>query len=57
VLGAVFLFNAFQVFRLREGSRADRAARRLFSFSILYLFSLFATVFAEHLAGLTGAGN
>ena len=33
--------------RRREGSAALRATRRLFAFSILYLFALFATLLLE----------
>jgi protoheme IX farnesyltransferase len=47
VLGAVFLALTLQVWRLREGREADRAARQLFGFSILYLFGLFAALLAE----------
>jgi protoheme IX farnesyltransferase len=47
-LGAVFLGLAFAVWRSREPSVGDRAARRLFGFSILYLFLLFAVLLAEH---------
>jgi protoheme IX farnesyltransferase len=46
-LGAVFLALALQVWRVREGREADRAARQLFGFSILYLFGLFAALLAE----------
>jgi protoheme IX farnesyltransferase len=47
VLGAVFLAFALAVYRNREGRQADYAARRLFAFSILYLFGLFATLLLE----------
>jgi len=47
VLGAVFLGLALAVYRTREGREADRAAKQLFSFSILYLFMLFATLLVE----------
>ena len=47
VLGAVFLAFALAVYRTREGREADYAARRLFAFSILYLFGLFATLLLE----------
>ena len=46
-LGAVFLAFALAVHRNREGRQADYAARRLFAFSILYLFGLFATLLLE----------
>jgi len=49
-LGAVFLFLAWKVRRITEGREADQAARQLFTFSILYLFLLFAVLLAEHAA-------
>jgi protoheme IX farnesyltransferase len=53
VMGAGMLVLAWQVYRRRDGLEATRAARRLFAFSIIYLFSLFATLFTEQLlAGL-----
>jgi protoheme IX farnesyltransferase len=50
-LGLVFLVLAFAVFRRRDGPAAPRAARRLFSFSILYLFALFAAILVEQGGG------
>jgi protoheme IX farnesyltransferase len=47
VLGAGMLVLAVNVYRRRERSQSLRAARRLFAFSILYLFGLFATLLAE----------
>ena len=47
VLGAGMLTLAINVFRFREGHEASRATRRLFAFSILYLFALFATLLIE----------
>jgi heme o synthase len=47
MFGAVFLALALNVNRVREGREADRAAKRLFGFSILYLFSLFAALLVE----------
>jgi len=51
-LGAVFLALALQVYRVREGRDAERAARQLFAFSILYLFGLFAALLAERSVAL-----
>jgi len=48
--GAIFLHLAWRVRRITEGREADRAARRLFGFSILYLFLLFAVLLIEHAA-------
>ncbi len=47
LLGAFFLAYALAVYRTREGRNADYAAKRLFGFSILYLFGLFATLLIE----------
>ena len=46
-LGAIFLALALAVYRTREGRDADRAAKQLFAFSILYLFGLFAMLLIE----------
>lgn len=54
--GVTFLMLAIRVFRIPgDGSgliRAERAARNLFAFSILYLFLLFGALLAEHALGL-----
>ncbi|MBA2125837.1 protoheme IX farnesyltransferase [Hyphomicrobium methylovorum] len=47
VLGAVFLALAVNVYFTTEGREADTAARRLFWFSILYLYVLFAVLLVE----------
>jgi protoheme IX farnesyltransferase len=47
LLGAGMLALAVNVYRHREGIEAARATRRLFAFSILYLFALFATLLLE----------
>ena len=47
LLGAGMLVLAVNVFVSRERSRSLRATRKLFAFSILYLFGLFATLLAE----------
>jgi heme o synthase len=49
VLGGWMLWLAVQVYRLRTGSAAKRAPRKLFAFSIIYLFVLFATLLVEAL--------
>ncbi|MGE4244868.1 MAG: heme o synthase [Parvibaculaceae bacterium] len=51
-LGAGFLWHAFEVRRLGEREEGRRAAARLFGFSILYLFALFAALIAERLLGM-----
>jgi heme o synthase len=47
VLGAGMLALAINVFRRRERTQSLRATRKLFAFSILYLFALFATLLVE----------
>ena len=48
VTGAVMLNLAWQLYRRGDGASGDAAAKRLFGFSILYLFLLFAVLLAEH---------
>ena len=52
LLGVGFLALAIRVYRVREGDAARKAAGQLFAFSILYLFTLYATLLVEHLLGL-----
>jgi protoheme IX farnesyltransferase len=52
VLGVVFLGLAWRVWRVREGRAADLAARKLFGFSLIYLFGLFAVLLVEIMFGL-----
>ena len=53
IAGAVMIAFAWRVNSVREGEGAARAARGLFSYSILYLFTLFAVLLIER--GLPGA--
>jgi protoheme IX farnesyltransferase len=50
ILGAGMLGLAVKVYRHRTGSAALRATRKLFAFSILYLFALFAILLLEVVA-------
>ncbi|MGO9473926.1 MAG: heme o synthase [Rhodomicrobium sp.] len=45
-LGAVFLVKAFAVRRAHEKERRNRAAYKLFGFSIFYMFALFVALLA-----------
>jgi protoheme IX farnesyltransferase len=47
VLGAGMLGCAVHVYRRRERAESLRATRKMFAFSILYLFALFATLLLE----------
>ena len=50
ILGAGMLTLAIDVYHRRERSQALRASRKLFAFSIFYLFALFATLLIEVVA-------
>ena len=52
VAGAVMIAFAWRVSSVRVGEGAARAARGLFSYSLLYLFVLFAVLLIER--GLPG---
>jgi protoheme IX farnesyltransferase len=54
VLTAMFVYHAVNVYRLRDGEAADRACKKLFGFSILWLFLVFALVPLERLLGVAG---
>ncbi len=49
ILGAVFLKLAFDVRRVTEGREGDATAKKLFLFSIFYLFALFGVLLVEHI--------
>lgn len=51
--GLVFVGLAFRVWTIREGALARAACGRLFGFSILHLFLLFAVLAGERLVGLS----
>ena len=46
-LGAVFLALAWQIYRMPESDTEMKPARRLFAYSMLYLFLLFAILLVE----------
>lgn len=50
VLGGIFLYLAFDVWRLKDGRASEQACKRLFWFSILYLYGLFSILVLEGLA-------
>jgi protoheme IX farnesyltransferase len=54
VLGGLFIVFAWRVFCERTGDNADRCARMLFGFSIMYLFLLFADLVGERVLALAG---
>jgi len=54
VLTAKFIWHAWAVYSLREGEKADRAPKRLFGYSILYLFAMFVSLLADRAVSLMG---
>jgi protoheme IX farnesyltransferase len=54
ICGAAMLALAWRVYRDRTGPAAAAAARRLFAFSLIYVFVLFAALLADN--GLTRLG-
>ena len=53
-LGLAWLGLAWRVYSLRDGKEADKAAYALFSYSILYLFLLFAEIIGERTLMIAG---
>jgi protoheme IX farnesyltransferase len=54
VLGSLFVVMALDCYCKREGEEADRAAKNLFAYSVLYLFLLFAVILVEQGFGIGG---
>ncbi len=54
--GAMMLALAWRVYRDRSGPAAPGPARKLFAFSLLYVFALFAALLADNLLARLGYG-
>jgi protoheme IX farnesyltransferase len=54
VCGAAMIALAWRVYRERTGAAAATAAKRLFAFSLLYVFVLFAALLADNLLARLG---
>jgi len=54
ICGAAMLYLSWRVYRDREGEAAVSAARKLFAFSLLYVFVLFAALLADNLLARLG---
>ena len=54
-LGAAFVWLAWRVWRMDAADRLMKPAKRLFAYSVVYLFLLFAMLLAERLALYAGA--
>jgi heme o synthase len=51
-LGVMFIYHAIRVYRLREGQEAEIACKKLFGFSTLWLFLIFALILIERAVGI-----
>ena len=51
-LGAMFIWHAWRVFSIREGAEAEAACKKLFGFSTLWLFIVFALILLERALGM-----
>ena len=51
-LGLSFIYYAVQVYRVRDGAEAEAACKKLFAFSTLWLFLIFALILVERAAGV-----
>ena len=56
ICGAAMLYLSWRVYRDRAGEVAVSAARKLFAFSLLYVFVLFAALLADNLLTRLGFG-
>jgi protoheme IX farnesyltransferase len=56
ICGAIMLHLAWRVYRDRSGPQSPSAARKLFAFSLLYVFVLFAALFADNILARLGLG-
>jgi protoheme IX farnesyltransferase len=54
VAGAAMIWLAFRIKVLGDADEGDRAAKRLFGVSILYLFVLFAVLLIDDRLGALG---
>jgi heme o synthase len=57
ILGAAFVWYALRVYTVREGEPARKAAVRLFTFSLVYLFLVFALLLGDSLVGRFAPGG
>ncbi|MGN6549005.1 MAG: heme o synthase [Pararhizobium sp.] len=48
ILGAVFVWRAWQTYRMPEADRRMIPAKKLFGFSLVYLFVIFAALLSDH---------
>ncbi len=52
LLTGMFIYRAIQLYRFTDAVSEDKAAKKLFGFSIIWLFAMFALILVEKLLGL-----
>ena len=52
VLTSMFIYRAVVLFRTKDAATEDKAAKKLFGFSIIWLFAMFVLILVEKLIGL-----
>jgi protoheme IX farnesyltransferase len=52
LMTGLFVWRAFDLYRIADSDPDNTAAKKLFGFSIIWLFALFALILVEKLAGL-----
>ena len=58
VLGSAFLFYAAGVYKMLEGDEKMVAAKKMFAYSIFYLFAIFSALMVDHfVTGLLAGGH
>ena len=50
VLGAIFIYCSIAVWRMPDGDQKMLAAKKMFAYSVFYLFAIFSALLADHFA-------
>jgi protoheme IX farnesyltransferase len=57
MLGAMFIWSAWKVWNMPDGDKAMVPAKKMFGFSLIYLFAIFGVLLVEALVTpLFGSG-
>ncbi len=51
VLSAIFIYCSIAVWRMPDGDEKMIAAKKMFAYSVFYLFAIFSALLADHFAG------
>src|SRR5690606_3569843 len=50
VLGVIFIYCSIAVWRMPDGDQKMIAAKKMFAYSVFYLFAIFSALLADHFA-------